>query len=811
LLVLTALYVLAGKLGLTLAIINPSASPVWPPTGLALASMLLVGRHVWPAIFVGAFLVNYTTAAAILPSLGIAVGNTLEALVGAYLVRRFASGCAAFDRTRDFFRFVVLAGFLSTAISATVGTTTLTLAGAVVRPHFASVWLTWWLANAAGNVVVAPLLILWTRTPRLVATPSRWIELTLLTFTTVAVGAIVFVKTSYPVEFLSIPLCVWAGARFGPREASTATAILSGVAVWAATRGAGPFASETANSALLLTQMFVVVAQIAGLGIAAAVLEMTSAHDMLRCLKDDLEARVMERTAELQTSQALLADAQNVAHLGSWQWDVPTGHLLWSEETYRIYGVSPGAFQPSYETFVAMVHAEDRPTVEEAAKRAMADGESFEFEFRLLRADGVARIGFSRGRAVRDVNGHPVRLVGTLQDVTDQKQLDTRLRQAQKLEALGLLAGGIAHDFNNLITAMGGYTELTLAEMDRRDPRYDDLLEVRKAADRAAALTRRLLAFSRTQALLVKVVDVNGVVANLEHLLRRTIGEHIDLVLTLAPTLDPVRVDPDQLEQVVLNIALNARDAMVDGGELRFTTAAVEMDETAARQHPPMAPGRYIRLSIADTGVGMAPEVQARIFEPFFTTKPQDQGTGFGLATVYGIVKQSGGYISVTSVPRQGTTFDVYLPRITTNLIASGLAEPKAPASGSSGETILIVEDDGAVRRLARDILTEAGYAIIEARDGEEALSRTLAHPSLVDLVITDVVMPGLTGRELAARLAEAFPTIRVLYTSGYAKAATLTAGIDGTAPFLPKPFLPTDLLDKVRQILNHAPGMQDA
>ncbi|MGB2713907.1 MAG: MASE1 domain-containing protein, partial [Vicinamibacterales bacterium] len=599
LVLLTAVYVLAGKLGLALATINPSASPVWPPTGIALGAALIFGRGVWPAIFVGAFIVNYTTPTDILPSLGIAIGNTTEALVGAYLVTRFANGRAAFARSRDFFAFVVFAGFVSTAISATLGTTSLTLAGAVAWPQYGSVWLTWWLGNAGGNVVVAPLFVLWTTNPKPGWTSGQWTEVLFLTVTLLTVGTTVFVKSSYPVEFLTIPLCVWAGARFGPREASTATAILSAVAVWAAVRGAGPFAGQPANAALLLTQMFIVVAQIAGLGIAGALAEMTAAHEMLRLLNDDLEQRVAARTAELQTSEARLAEAQEVAHIGSWQWDARTGQLAWSEEMYRIYGADPGSFEPSHQTFVAMVHAHDRPNVEEIARRAIADGQPFEFEFRLLRADGVARIGLSRGQAIRDANGDTLRLVGTVQDVTDRKQLDTRLRQVQKLEALGLLAGGIAHDFNNLITAMGGYTELALAETDPADPRRNDLLEVRKAAERAAALTRRLLAFSRTQALQLRAVDVNAVVAGLQNLLRRTIGEHIELVFTLEPHLDPVRLDPDQLEQVVLNIALNARDAMPKGGELRFTTNAVAVDEASARQHPPMTPGRYIRLSIA--------------------------------------------------------------------------------------------------------------------------------------------------------------------------------------------------------------------
>lgn len=799
----TAVYVLAGKLGLALAIINPSASPVWPPTGIALAFALILGRAVWPAIFVGAFVVNYTTASGMLPSLGIAGGNTAEALVGMLLVSRFSRGREAFDRSGDLFRYIVLAGFVSTAISATVGIISVALSTDLASEQYASVWLTWWLGNAAGNIVVAPLILLWARQRRRFWSPGEWVEIVLYTAAVGTVGGIVFIRSSSPIEFLTIPLCVGIGARFGAREASTATAILSAVAVWATINGAGPFAEQPPNTGLLFTQLFMVVTQIAGLGIGTAVTELTAARDDARRLNDELEARVSERTAELQRSEARLAEAQAVAHIGSWEWNAHTGQLSWSEELFRIYGAPPGSFQPSDETFVAMVHPEDRARVEQIAKQAIRDGRPFEFEFRLLRSDGVARMAVSRGSAVRDAEGHTLRLVGTLQDITDQKQFDTRLRQAQKLEALGLLAGGIAHDFNNLITTMGGYTEVILKGIGEDDLRRADLLEIRKAAERAAGLTRRLLAFSRTQALQPRSVDLNAVVTGLETLLRRTIGEHIELTLNLDSGVEPVRVDPGQLEQVLLNLALNARDAMPAGGDLCFATSDVVVDDAWARQHPPMTPGRYERVSVRDTGIGMTAETQARIFEPFFTTKPPGEGTGFGLATAYGIIKQSGGYIWVSSRPSEGSTFDIYLPSVPQARDAVPESATGTVPGPGGNETILVVEDDGAVRRLARTILTDSGYTVLEARDGEEALALAQTHSARIDLVITDVVMPGLSGAELVRRLGSISPWLRVLYTSGYTRVATLGTGIESSAPFLPKPFLPADLLAKVRQVLS--------
>jgi two-component system, cell cycle sensor histidine kinase and response regulator CckA len=268
-----------------------------------------------------------------------------------------------------------------------------------------------------------------------------------------------------------------------------------------------------------------------------------------------------------------------------------------------------------------------------------------------------------------------------------------------------------------------------------------------------------------------------------------------------------VRVDPDQLEQVILNMAFNARDAMPSGGTLRFVTAMVEVDAAWAQAHPPMTPGPYVRLSVADTGVGMSPEVQARVFEPFFTTKPPGQGTGFGLATVYGIVKQSGGFVWVSSTPGKGSVFEIYFPSLEIRAEEVGDGRREIPAAGS-GETILIVEDDGAVRGLARDVLFQAGYAVLDARDGEEALALTTRHLPSVDLLVTDLIMPGLTGRELALQLRTRFPRVRVLYTSGYTRAAALTTGVDPRAPFLPKPFLPGTLLSKVREALTDSGGL---
>jgi CheY-like chemotaxis protein len=371
------------------------------------------------------------------------------------------------------------------------------------------------------------------------------------------------------------------------------------------------------------------------------------------------------------------------------------------------------------------------------------------------------------------------------------------------MEAVGRLAGGVAHDFNNLLTAISGFTELVLDTLEETDARRADLFEVRKGAMRAASLTRQLLGFSRRQILQPKVLDVNALVSEIEQLLHRTIGEDIDLVLTFDPALEPVRADPNQLEQVVLNLAVNARDAMPTGGTLRFATEMVDVDRVAAPRRLPMSPGRYVRLTITDTGAGMSPEIQQHIFEPFFTTKERNKGTGLGLATVYGIVKQSGGFVWVTSQVGLGTSFEIYLPPVHEAVEALVRVEQRATVTGGT-ETVLLAEDDGAVRRLMGIALCGYGYTVLEARDGEEALrmARSDRHRD-IHLLITDVVMPGVSGRALASQFATERPEMRVLYTSGYAETVTMRAGLDRGVPLLAKPFLPGDLLQRVRETLD--------
>ncbi len=623
---------------------------------------------------------------------------------------------------------------------------------------------------------------------------------------------------------------------------------------------------------------------------------------------------------QLRLSEANLAAAQAIAHVGNWSWDIINDALSWSAEMFRIYGVSPGAFDSTVASVARFIHPDDRWLYEKCVVEMLAGKPLDAFEYRVVRPDGSERVVQVLGGAVeRDPTGLPVRISGVVlditerrkaeetfykafhanpepitiatilegryvdvnesflrvtgyqreevightslelnfweqpdhrvrfveklnqqgsvrdfeitfrtksgklrtaldsaeiidiagqkcviaifKDITERKFLERQLHQAQKMEAVGRLSGGIAHDFNNLLGVIIGYSEILEEHLDEADKLRKSATEITKAAQRAAALTRQLLAFSRQQPLEPKVLDLNAVVIDMEKMLRRLIGEHIELRTLLTSDLGNIKADQTQMEQVIMNLVVNARDAMPLGGRVTIETANVEVDDAFARQRGYLSVGSFVMLTVTDTGVGMDAETQSHIFEPFFTTKERGKGTGLGLATVYGVVKQSDGFIWVYSEPGQGTTFKILLPRVKESVQAE--IENSGQSTWTASETVLLVEDETSLRELTAGLLSKLGYTVLEASNGVEALSVAREYQGTIDLLLTDVVMPGMSGPQLADEFHSIFPGTKVLCMSGYTEFAP---GHDQVLRrgrlLLQKPFTQQDLARKVRKAL---------
>jgi two-component system, cell cycle sensor histidine kinase and response regulator CckA len=439
--------------------------------------------------------------------------------------------------------------------------------------------------------------------------------------------------------------------------------------------------------------------------------------------------------------------------------------------------------------------------VDEFRRTGRVDG----FEVRWKRRDGVAITVRISGRAVASEHEPADVFEAIAEDITERRVLEDQFRQSQKMEAVGRLAGGIAHDFNNLLTVVSGYTEVLLDELAPADPLHAKAEAIQQASDRATTLTRQLLAFSRKQLLQLKVVDVNAIVKDMERLLRPLIGENIELATSLTPNIGCTRADAGQLEQVIMNLVVNAKDAMPHGGKISIGTASVTLDESYRPENTFIKHGPYVMITVSDNGQGMDRETQARIFEPFFTTKEKGKGTGLGLSTVYGIIKQSGGYVFVQSELNRGTVFTMYFPRVD-EPSESHAATTATLATAGGAETILLVEDEESVRQLIRETLESRGYRVLDSGNGRAALALASAHPGAIDLIITDVVMPGLSGHELVHELLSARPATKVLYLSGHSE-ETVAAPLSPDAPkaFLQKPFTLQNLSRKVREVLGPA------
>ena len=509
----------------------------------------------------------------------------------------------------------------------------------------------------------------------------------------------------------------------------------------------------------------------------------------------------VRQSQALEQNRMFLERAQQVAHVGSWVVDLDgSDRLSWSAEAHRIFGVAPERFEGTATAFFSLVHPDDVEAVRKAVRDAAAPGgPPYDIEHRIARADGSVRWVHEKADVVRDEGGTALRMIGTVQDTTDRRMLEEQLRQLQKMEAIGRLAGGIAHDLNNALTAIAGYAELALGTLALDHRARPDVEEVRRGAERAASVTRQLLAFSRKQLLEPRLFDLNETAGSMARMLGRILGHDVRVTTRLADAPLPVLGDSGQIEQAILNLALNAKDAMPNGGDLVLATAVEDVDDAGAMARLPMPAGRYTVLRVVDTGCGMSLETQARAFEPFFTTKGVGKGTGLGLSMVYGTLKQCSGFAFVDSVQGRGTTIVLYFPPASPRPVA----QPPAARTEKGSETLLVVEDESAVRNLVASTLRRDRLTLLLAASAEEALQIADTHHGAIDLLLTDAVMPGKSGIELARTLIGQRPGLRVMIMSGYTGDSIGLSELPQPVDLLQKPFSPTDLRRRVREALD--------
>jgi len=832
--VIGAIYFALAKVGLTLASINPNASPIWPPTGLALAAILLRGYRVAPAILLGAFAANALTAGSIATSTAIGLGNMLEAMTGGWLINRWCGGRDCFATPAGVAGFTLLS-FLPTALSPTIGVVSLSLAGFAEWPKFGSIWVTWWLGDLAGALVVTPVIVLWAR-----SAPIRRQELigSLALFAaTCVIGVVAFsplIERSAgraPLGFLAILPLLWS-ARFGQRDTATVALILSIFAVWATLFGGGPFARESLNESFLLLLMFIISTAVPSLALSADAAVRRQTEEELRRTQEELNQRVEARTRALQASnrslqeevdhrrrveheleqqKEFLKDAQRLANLGSWFRDLEQNKVTWSEELYEIFGIKPGEeFAGTFEGYLNRIHPDDRERVREEVRRSIESGEGFRAERRIVRPSGEVRYLQTCVEMFKNEQGRVVRMHGVCLDVTERKEAERalertreQLAQAQKMEAIGQLTGGIAHDFNNLLMIVSGYAEMLRRRISEQKA-LQGVEAILAAARRGENLTRQLLTFSRRQPLSPLAVDLRQQIEALRPMLGSSLRGNITLVVDIPPEIWPVKIDLAEFELALVNISVNARDAMPQGGT--FTVSGRNVAASPRWSGGRLA-GDHVEIALSDTGGGIPPDVIKKVFDPFFTTKEVGKGTGLGLSQVYAFAQQSGGVVTVQSEVGKGTIVTLCLPR--SGSAAREGPEPAGPERAAHAEgTVLVVEDNCEVGDVIAALLKEIGYRVLRAENAEQALAELKAG-NAVDLLVSDIVMPnGMNGIHLAQEVTERYPTIRVLLTTGYSDVA---AAAEARFPILRKPFEASALERAIRDALAGAPSPRRA
>jgi signal transduction histidine kinase len=759
-------YTLLTKLGYALTLPTVGSSPLWPPSGLAVALVLIFGPRYLPAAGVGAVLGDLWCGKHIDVAAIDGLADVLEAAVVYLVAGRSLDLRRALDTAPRVLRLTA-AAIAGGAASATVGMFGLQIQGYLT--DFASVrdaWVVWLAGEVTAMLVIVPVAL---AIDRRALTWLREGALEAAGLLAVA-GLLAFLGVRLDHPELLLPGLIWLALRFGLPGAAIGNLV---VAVLAVVYDVKLFGGQDTTD-MLSVQAFITVTAVTNLLFATVTSRLRSSEAAREALAE---------------SEARLAEAQVMGRLGWWMFDAASGQVVAADPVYAMFGLERGA---AYEDLMNVVRDEDQERIAAAMSTAFERAEAFELHFGITPHSGGAEMLFVRAEPELAPDGTVVGLRGVTQDVTEvwraerqRHSLEARLHQSQRLETVGQLAGGIAHDFNNLLAVILNCAEFALEDLPEDNPTRADIDEIRRSAERAATLTRQLLLFSRRELGHPEPLDLNAVVVEAERLLRRTIGENIEFSVELDADLEQITADVGQLEQILMNLVVNARDAMPEGGELTVSTADVTVEASDAG---PVAPGRYARLSVADTGSGMSACVVEQAFEPFFTTKEQGKGTGLGLATVYGIVQEAGGQIAIDSEEGRGTTVTIDWP--------VG-ARQETPTLPGAGQTVLVVENDDPVRESALRILADGGYEVISASGAAEALLICEERTS-IDLLLTDIVIPDMSGQELAQRVGH----LPVLYMSGYGQRHVEPSTGD---KLVEKPFSAERLLGAVADALGDA------
>lgn len=774
----------------------------WLPSGLFLAGLLLAERRRWLALIAAAAVADFVFNAMKDPWpfhlwLPTFLSNALAAMLGAWLVRRFVHPRPTLASVREVVGVVVLGGVVAVAPQAAVGAAM--VVGQFDDAAFGPTWLQWYSSDLLGVLLLTPAILAWRgKLPRPLQTAitRRDLEAVAVVAGMVSSALLLVVTTTahgIAMHYLAVPFVMWAALRFGRRGATFVNLGYAVLVTWLTTRG-HIFPTEAAiTPAQQTAELQFGLGVLAFFGLVPAVV--LSAH------------RRAERA--LRASEDRYARAARGTSDGLWDWNVATGADYLSPRWKELLGFGAAELPETVESFRSRIHPEDAPRVQAAVAAHFEARVPYDVELRLRTKAGEYRWFRDRGECERDAAGRPVRMAGAIQDISQRRELEEQLRQAQKLEVIGRLAGGVAHDFNNILTAMRLNLELLRDQPGLPGGALPQVQELESMTERAARMTAQLLLFARRHVMAPEPVELHAALTGLGSLLRRLLGERITLRTPEAGAPLWVRADAGMLDQVILNLCVNARDAMPGGGILTVTARAVEFDGSGARAQLEARPGRFACLEVSDTGCGMSAEVLAHAFEPFFTTKGVGKGTGLGLASVHGIMHQHDGWVSVESVPGRGSTFRLYFPLVESPPVvpvptaAATVSAATVPVPGR-GVTILVVEDDPGVRGVAAALLRRMGHTVHEAGNHREATAAWVREAGRIDLLFTDMVMPeGLTGLELAAQLRTAKPELRVILTSGYSEEiikgeVSVGAGI----VFLAKPFERERLAAAVRACL---------